>query len=373
MWGSKIRIYDVGSTGPAVEYTLESPPSIAVSPDGKHFAAFMGVFPQVGYVATGETRGVLQRPKDNEDKGLFLVDEFVFSPRNDELAAIVEAGSVDQVVCWDVAGNVTFSHKIPKPEPGKINRLTWVPDGRGLLVRNEILLLREPKVVVWRLAGCGGTRFLDNDELLVGPDEWTDAWRESCTMHAVPVPWETINKAAAALKAGAPAALTPGEEITVEVNVTEVQQWASADVVEPQITKLFERLCTSSGLVVAPEAELVLEVEYSERDGPVRKVTPLPPDAMQLGPLVPGDQSPTMIDTVCVLHAELLREGQNDPLWECDYESPPSGLIKGSNQIAIRKAAFEAVRDALRANGLPSFIAKDPDIPMLPVLSRIGE
>jgi hypothetical protein len=88
----------------------------------------------------------------------------LFSPAGNEIAC--QSGG--RVVCWNLQGQIVDD--CGREQIAGSDRFAWIPDGSGWLLGWEVML-REPKLVVWKIRGAGVAQFLDQDHFREATDQ----------------------------------------------------------------------------------------------------------------------------------------------------------------------------------------------------------
>jgi len=329
------------------------------SPDGKYLVTGGLDKASIYDIETGREIARLVEPPKEGLKSFLYAGPLAFSPTGNEIAALLGR----RVICWNLDGAVVYDEPCGPDSP--INELIqWIPDGSGWLVRNRFLMLREPKLVVWELREKGTPRFIDRDRLFIFRDGYSD--REVVLF---PVPWEHLDGAVAALKAGAPALLKPGDSVRLDIQVGQTR-FSTPQEAEKQLRDAFTELCAASGIQVADGSRHVLSVQYSEAAGETREV-------------VEGSRIPTpfskprstgqrLQETTCRLHARLALPDREEPLWETDYDSGRSYSVFGeATDAAMRKQVFDMMLFRLKQGSIPCFIPQEPGTASLPLISEL--
>lgn len=330
------------------------------SPDGKHLVTGDLGKASIYEIAKGREVARLVEPPKVDNKSFLFAGPLVFSPDGSEIAALLG----NHLICWDLRGAIVYNQPCGQELPGN-ESLTWIPDGSGWLVRNRFLMLREPKLAVWEIRGADGCRFLDRDRLAI-----LRGTSDDCEILLMPLPWEHLDKAVAALQSGTPGLINPGDTVTLNIQVSAVR-FATPGEVEKQLKETFTEFCAASGIRVAEGSKLVLQIEYSEASGETREVAEDRfPRRRPFGQTRPSGQS--VQDTTCQIHARLTLEGEPAPLWKYDYDSGRSYTISGDvSSQNLRNQVFTFMTIRLKKKTIPYFIPKEPGLPSLPLISDL--
>ncbi|NOX56263.1 MAG: hypothetical protein GXP27_17825 [Planctomycetes bacterium] len=182
----------------------------------------------------------------------------------------------------------------------------------------------------------------------------------------VPIPWEPIRAAVAAMESDSGAVVKPGQPVSLEIQVGAVQHAQPAQVQDELQKAITERL-QGLGIEVADGQPGMLRIDYHEEPGRQLKVR----RAVFPVPFGSGPTT-TVPETVGLLQVGLYRRGQPQPVWSDQYRANAGLIIRGEPTAAnVRNEMFKTICSHLRSLRLPTFIAGDPRGPRLPVVTDL--
>ncbi|MCA9059128.1 MAG: hypothetical protein KDA85_11535 [Planctomycetaceae bacterium] len=334
-----------------IPYSTTGTSCFAVSNDGKYLA--IGDWNGVGVVDSERGRLVARMATPRDARSLHP-GGLAFSPDSSELAAVCRD---NRFLVWSSRGEVVIDHvTVEELGVGFSGAVSWLPDGRGWMLNNSLLVLRDGMIAVWQVAGPSFYDFpcavLDADHVLLPHGLGHDG-----ELGAVEIPWGQINEAMDAVNPQANPLLFPGQDVRLDVQVQSVR-FADANQVSGQIRNvLFERL-RRADLTVREQAPVTIRVQYSEQAGAQRRVG---------GPFgfgSPRDGGPDRVtDTEITCTVEIISQGEAAPIWSRTL-SCEAGMIIHADQVndqTVRQDSAETMMRQLEHISIPTRVGADPN------------
>jgi hypothetical protein len=363
---------------------LSAPPYVperapVVSDDGELLAVFGSIGEQsviVFDVARGER--IAELPLASRCQAL------AFSPDGQELAALLSDGITNRLVSWvpekrqQVTSFLTTASS--SGLPGAISYqgplLEWLPDRSGWLLWGHAVVDRASEQVVWTFQSAeddlmpAARRPLDSDRLALfaGPPSLQ-------RMQVAHLPWTKINASLQALGADAPAALKPGQGMTLELEIGKLRG-GTIDETRDVLAEAVARALAERNIELADDQPVVLALRYEEREGEELEelASERGPGGIPLSPFSPNAKGTgrTLKATHIVCQLDLKLHGNS--LWSSKIEiDPRSILIRGKDftDAAARESALQMVAIRLAYQPLPYFVSEDPTLTLLPGTTKL--
>jgi hypothetical protein len=363
---------------------LSAPPYVAdkayaVSGDGSKLAAFGTIGAQsviVFDVARGER--IAELPLASRCQAL------AFSPDGLELAAVLSDGITNRLVSWDPEKRQQVTDFVTTASasglPGAISYqgppLEWLPDRSGWLLWGHAVVDRASQQVVWTFQSAeddpmpAARRLLDSDRLALfaGP---TSLQR----MQVAHLPWTKIDASLQALDADAPAALKPGQGLTLELEIGKLRG-GTIDETRDVLAGAVARALAERNIELADDQPVVLALRYDEQEGEELEelASRSGPGGIPLSPFSPDAKGTGRKLKATQLLCQLDLKVKGKSLWSSKIDiDPHSILIRGKDftDAAARESALNMVAVQLAYQPLPYFIPDDPALTPLPGVTKL--
>lgn len=353
---------------------------IAFTPDGKYFACIahdkivitetatnkpvaVTAPPGPGLAVDPPAKGVVP-PKRNPMLDAIFVYTWTrglaFSPDGTELAAFSTHPS-PRLIVWNVKGKLVLDEPVPMPRTiSHRNTLEWQPDGSGWLV-NGYLFDRASKRVTLSIRVPFAAEILPH---ILDKDHVIGVFGDDRTrLQTITIPGEKLNAALKQMAAKTPSFLTPGEAVSLELELTGLR----GDEAETRrvLTEALTRRLMRDGIPVAANKSTVLRLKLSEEAG-----DKLPIFARQSPFDIKGaNTGKTATEAKGAAVLELVAKGDAKPLWRGHLSAMSArSFTEEINDDTVRKSMIEHLTKQLSGMDMPYFIPKSTDILALPAV-----
>lgn len=348
-----------GQISTAIEFGLGH---FALRPNGQQIAITSNSAIVVIDISDGRQIASMQAPATTSRAATAFsgCHGIAFSPDGTELAGVFSAGDdAYRIRVWDAQAKLTFDEVIASavrrtlPSPRLPRRIQWFSDGSGWLVDYRFGINRRLKRTVW-LIESGRRR--GKSTCLFPNGEFLASRESQKLLVAGSMPSESIRSAVEAFQNSQDAIVAPGKPVQIRVQIdatTTLQPDAISKTLLDRSVATFEAL----GLRVSPEADLSYIVRFRE-----------------YAAASSAAQVPSTMTSVALSGFEIqvrwTAEAGKRVLADRHFQlTPRSTQGHNLNATKVRSdhlAAFIGKLDDVR---LPYFIARDPGVPRLPLVT----
>jgi hypothetical protein len=280
-----------------------------------------------------------------------VVDGLRFSPRGDELLAVVDGGA--RILCWNESGDLVFEQESAVDLRAVWTgacvyqgpAIEWHPGGRGWLLNGHFFFERQQRRVTWMLQTDrdeeASMRFLDADRLLCLRGRGHER-----RLADIAIPWERIDAAGSAVDTDQPRHLGPGESVSLQVQIGRVLPGTSEKEVHDAVEYILAKRLEAEKITVAAKRPTQLLVNYFEE-----------PDRSAAGRNKPSNR--------CELKLRLLINNGEREVFTANVIADAEG--QGEK---MRQFLYWHLANRLRQTPLPYFIPKSVQLTSLPAIIR---
>jgi hypothetical protein len=347
------------------------PKQAAQSADGKRLAIFTTDELAVYELPAGRRLLSWSTPP-GKYRSLLSANGISFSPDGKELAVLCGLGGPGLLLCWDLdagrlSGEFPVGPALSTPGAGNLGYtgtvVQWLPDGAGWLLNGHVLFHRPTGRIAWVLrtrAKTNTVALLDRNRLLAPVQEGKEE-----QLIDIPVPWQQIDTALAALAGPDPVPLRPGQPVSVQADVGALRL-GEPEQIQTEIRQALVDRLGADGIPVADNQPTVVYARYQETAGQTLRVHEWAPLQPQRNP--PG----TAEETKMALEIGFRSREGGEPLWRT-YLSQGAGLIvsgKGTTQD-VHRDTLDRLKQNLKNTPFPYFLPADARTPQLPLVSQL--
>jgi hypothetical protein len=377
-----IQIWDVHEGKQWIEIAAPaylSDKGYAIRSDGSQLAVF-GTIGEDSVLVFDVARGerIAELPLGSRCQGL------AFSPDGQELAALLSDGLTNRVVCWvpEKRQEVT-NFATTASSSGLVGAvgyqgplLEWLPDRSGWLLWGHAVVDRASRQVVWTLQSAdddllpAARRLLDSDRLALfaGPSSLQ-------RMQVAHLPWTKIDASLRALEDDAPAALKPGQALTLELEIGKLRG-GTVEETRDVLAEAVARALAERNIELADDQPVVLALRYEEQEGEQLEelARERGPGGIPVSPFNPHAKGTGRTLKATQMHCELDLKLDGKSLWSSKIDlDPHSVIIRGKDftDAAARESALQMVAVRLAYQPLPYFLPADPALTLLPGVTKL--
>lgn len=328
----------------------------SISHDGQFLSAVVNDQVRVFGAQEGNHVVTLQPPKsmsrrsDRSQPLYASLQSLVFSPDNQELAALTTTGAA-RFVCWNGRGEVILE---VRPSGGfrPHDEVTWFQNRKAWLIGSQVLDRSTKKVIASVeevLSDRASVNLLDDEQLLVqfrGQPQRLDIVR---------LPWDEIERARQLSQSDPTATLKAGRRVATRIHLAD----ASSEL-NWELQRTLKKHLTERGLVPQEAAEVVIQVRVTQESEQfvVNRSLQLPVER-RFEQIAAAPQGRVVV-------IEVIDRSQAEPVWSAVLNTSADSLLQGENENA--SAVTTRLADDLAAVALPYYLPSDPQFLALPVL-----
>ena len=182
-------------------------------------------------------------------------------------------------------------------------------------------------------------------------------------LQTITVPWDKIKASLKQLAMKADAYLTPGEAVSLEVNLTRLR----GDEAETRafLTDAITKRLARDGIAVAANRPTVLKVRLAEQAGETLPIY----ERQSPFDLRGNDTGRKATEAKGSAVLEIAAKGEAQPLWRGHLNSTNARSFREEiTDATVRKSMFEDLTRQLNAMDVPYFIPKSKDVVALPAV-----